>query len=257
MKYPQEIIERIRDRADIVEVIGEDVDLKQKGSNFSGFSPFNDEKTPSFVVSPQKRIYKDFSSGRSGNVFTWLMEFHGMNFIEAVRSLAKKYGITLPDITSQEETHKYAKEELAFKAARAAAEYFIKKLHEREGKVALSYFINRGFTDDTIKAFMLGYAPDSWNALSDELIKQGFSEENLLDAGLIIKRDDGGFYDRFRGRAIFTIRDFLGKPIGFGARQLIDDKNSPKYINSPQTIIYDKSKVLYGLAEGKNAIRNM
>ena len=144
MKYPQEIIEKIRDRAEIVEVIGEDVSLKPKGSNYVGLSPFNDEKTPSFVVSPQKRIYKDFSSGKSGNVFTWLMEFHGMNFIEAVRSLAKKYGINLPDINTEVEAKKYEKEDLALKAVKTAADYFAEKLKSKEGRKALSYFIDRG-----------------------------------------------------------------------------------------------------------------
>jgi DNA primase len=256
MKYPQEIIEKIRDRAEIVEVIGEDVSLKPKGSNYVGLSPFNDEKTPSFVVSPQKRIYKDFSSGKSGNVFTWIMEFHGMNFIEAVRTLAKKYAIQLPDINTEVEAKKYEKEDLALKAVKAASDYFSEQLKSKEGRKALSYFIDRGFTKDIIDTFQIGYAPDSWSGLSDHLLKMGFNENNLLDAGLIIKKDSGGFYDRFRGREMFTIRDFLGRPVGFGARRMNEDKEQPKYINSPQTIIYDKSKILYGLSEGKNAIRN-
>lgn len=256
MKYPQEIIEKIRDVAQISEVISEDVDLKPKGSNFVGLSPFNDEKTPSFVVSPLKRIYKDFSSGKSGNVITWYMEFHGMNFVEAVRALAKKYGVSLPDISTEKESQKYEREEAAYKTLKAAADYFAEKLLAKDGRIALKYFLNRGFTKEIISTFKLGYAPDSWNGLSDHLLKIGFIEENLIDAGLIIKKDSGGFYDRFRGRAMFTIRDFLGRPVGFGARRMNEDKDQPKYINSPQSLIYDKSKILYGLSEGKNAIRN-
>lgn len=256
MKYSREIIDKIRDRADIVEVIGEDVTLKPKGSNYSGFSPFNEEKTPSFVVSPVKRIYKDFSSGKSGNVFTWLMEFHGLNFNQAIQLLAKKYSISLPDSHGDKSDDKETRIDAAYEAMRFAAEYFHKKLFEKEGKPAYSFFLNRGFSRDTMTAFMLGYAPESWDGLSNEMTKAGFTEQNMIDAGLIIKRESGGYYDRFRGRAVFTIRDYMGKPVGFGARRMNENKDEPKYINSPQSLIYDKSNVLYGLAEGKNAIRN-
>lgn len=256
MKYSQEIIDRIRDNADIVEVIGEDVSLKQKGSNYVGFSPFKEERTPSFVVSPVKRIYKDFSTGKSGNVFTWMMEFHGLTFVESILALAKKYSINLPDNFENSNDEQPENYDLALKAFRIASDYFNKSLFANQGKSALSYFLKRGFTKDTMNSFLLGYAPNEWNELSNHLLNQGFNEQNLLDAGLIIKKDSGGFYDRFRDRAIFTIRDFLSRPVGFGARRLNEDKNQPKYINSPQSIIYDKSNLLYGLSESKNAIRN-
>jgi DNA primase len=253
MRIPEEKVSEIRDKSDIVEVISENIDLKRRGSNYVGFSPFKDEKTPSFVVSPDKQIFKDFSSGKAGNVITFLMEFHGMTFVESCKNLAIKYGVELQDF--KEEDSEEIRRTQAYKAAEFAAGKYNKLLLGKEGRDTYDYFLSRNFNNELIEKFHLGYAPDSWNFILNSAKKAGFSQENLIDAGLIIDKENKQ-YDRFRHRAIFTIRDYIGRTLGFGGRILTDDKGQAKYINSPQTLIYDKSNVLYGLYEGKNAIRN-
>ena len=255
MKIPEDKIDEIRMRADIVEVVAEDVDLKRVGSNFVGYSPFNkSEKNPSFVVSPDKQIFKCFSTGKAGNAFKFLMEYHGMTFVESVKNLAEKYGINISEFETKDP--KADRKSAAYDVLEYAANKYSELLFSKEGRSTYNYFQKRGFSRELIEKFSLGYSPDSWNYILENAKKAGFTEQNLLDAGLIIKKDSGKTYDRFRNRAMFTIKNFLGKPVGFGARILIDDDNQPKYINSPQTLVYDKSNILYGLHEGKNAIRN-
>lgn len=255
MIIPEHIIDEIKEKADIVEVIGEEIELKRTGSNFVGFSPFNQEKTPSFVVSPDKKIFKDFSSGKAGNVISFLTQYHGMTFVEACKNLAKKYGIELGEKVDEDDES--FRKNNAYKVAEYAADKYHKLLFTKDGNSTYKYFLSRNFSDDLIKKFKLGYCPDSWDFILQNAVSSGFSKQNLLDAGLIIeKKEQNKTYDRFRKRAIFTIRDYIGRTIGFGARILSDEKNQPKYINSPQSLIYDKSNVLYGLYEGKNAIRN-
>ncbi len=255
MRIPQEITEKIRNEADIVEIIGEYVNLRKRGSNFLGLCPFHHEKTPSFTVSADKGIYKCFGCQKSGNVFTFLQEYHSITFVESVEQLANKMNISIPKEQHQD-FQEQSKTELALKALKLSSEIFNKNLMANEGKSALRYFIGRGIKPETISKFLLGYSADAWNDLSSVLGNEGLSENSLIESGLLIKNESGQSYDRFRGRAMFPIRDFLGRIIGFGARQLIDNKEQPKYINSPQSIVYDKSKVLFGLYDAKNSIRS-
>ncbi len=256
MKVPEEIIEQIRRQSDIVEVVGAEIPLRKRGQNYVGLCPFHNEKTPSFNVSPERQIYKCFGCGKAGNAINFVMEFHGLSFPETLKSLAGKLGITLPQDSSEGYQIKHNRQELAYKILEEAAEYYAALLVEPIGRTALDYFRQRDFSTETIKQFKLGFAPDSWDATRKELAGQGFNDQELIDAGLIVEKENGRNYDRFRNRAIFAIRDFLGRVVGFGARQLGDDKKQPKYINSPQSIVYNKSKILYGMFEAKNAIRN-
>ena len=254
MRIPKEIIEKIRIEADIVEIIGEYVNLKRRGSNFLGLCPFHNEKTPSFTVSHDKGIYKCFGCQKSGNVFTFLQEYHSITYVESVEQLANKLNIHIPK-EHQQDFQEQSKTELALKSLKISGDIYYKNLHSVEGKTAMRYFIGRGIRQETIDKFQLGYSSDSWTDVMNILQNEGIKEENMLDSGLIIKNDNGRIYDRFRGRVMFPIKDFLGRIIGFGARQLIDDKEQPKYINSPQSLVYDKSKVLFGLFDAKNSIR--
>jgi DNA primase len=255
MSYSKEKIEEVRNRAEIVDVISEDVVLKKVGRNFVGFSPFNQERTPSFVVSPDKQIFKCFSSGKSGNVFSFIMEYHGMSFNEAVKNLAEKFGIKLTESSVKEKEQEDIRE-MVIQALAISAEFYADTLFSNEGKQALDYFYKRGFSKQVIQQFQLGYSPDAWDTLSNRLVQMGFNKETLLEAGLVNENQKGGFYDRFRSRIMFPIKDFLGRVIGFGARTMKIDSDEPKYVNSPQTIVYDKSKTLYGISESKNEIRN-
>jgi DNA primase len=256
MRIPEEIVRQISDTADIVEIISENIDLKKTGRNYKGFSPWNNEKTPSFIVSPDKNIFKDFSSGKAGNAVTFLMEYHGLTYIEALVNLANRYGITLPNQQNEKDVEESDKRSKMLTIAQLSTEFFAKYLFSKDGKVAYQYFKKRGYNNEIIEKFSLGAAPDSWNELHNYLINKGYSNEILNDVGIIrISEKTNNPFDYFRNRAIFTIKDFLGRPIGFGARQL-NEEDQPKYLNSPQSLIYDKSKVLFGIFEAKNEIRN-
>ncbi len=254
MRIPKEITDKIRIEADIVEIIGEYVNLRKRGMNFLGLCPFHKEKTPSFTVSADKGIYKCFGCQKSGNVFTFLQDYHSITFVEAVEQLANKLNITIPK-ERQQDFQEQSKTELTLKALKLSGEIFSKNLMANEGKTALRYFIGRGIKPETMSKFTLGYSADAWNDLSSILENEGLIESILIESGLLIKNEAGNTYDRFRGRAMFPIKDFLGRIIGFGARQLTDNKDQPKYINSPQSSVYDKSKVLFGLYDAKNTIR--
>ncbi len=254
-----DIKEQIKTLCDPVDVIGEFVDLRQRGRNWTGLCPFHEEKTPSFTVFPDRNLYKCFGCGKAGDVFSFLMEYHGMSFPEAMKTLARRCGVNLPEQQqkSDRSQEKFNKKEAAFKALEAAAGFFHDRLFTKEGKIAKDYFEGRGFSPELIKKFSLGYATNDWRSLMNFLTKKGWSEEVLETAGLIVKKEDGKTFDRFRGRPIFTIRDAIGRVVGFGARKIRDDDPiKGKYINSPQSDVYDKSKLLYGLFEGKNAVRN-
>jgi len=251
-------IDRIMEATDIVEVIGEFVQLKKRGANYVGLSPFANERTPSFTVSPAKGIFKDFSSGKGGSAVTFLMELEKFSYPEALKWLAKKYGIeveeTVETIENKEEENR--RESLMIVSAFAAKFFHESLLETDEGKaIGLSYFKERGFTTDTINKFELGYSPDQWEAFTGQAIKEGYQPEFLIDSGLSVKRDNGNLYDRYRGRVIFPIHSFTGRVIAFGGRTLKSDKNVPKYVNSPESEIYHKSNVLYGLYFAKKAIR--
>jgi DNA primase len=255
LKVPPEIVDKIRESADIIEIIGEIVQLKKRGQNYIGLCPFHKEKTPSFTVSPDKGIYKCFGCGKAGNVITFISEYHGLNFFESLSTLANKYGTIIPKQT-EESNFTTSRIDAAYDALKEAGEFYATLLRRKEGAAALQYFYKRDFSDEIIDKFLLGYSPSEWDLLTKKLLKHGFEEELLIDAGLSLRSERGTLYDRFRSRAMFAIRDFMGRVIGFGARLMIDDKTQAKYINSPQSLVYDKSKVLYGIYEAKTALRD-
>src|ERR1700744_5212745 len=252
-------IDRIMEAIDIVEVVGEFVQLKKRGANYVGLSPFANEKTPSFTVSPAKGIFKDFSSGKGGSAVTFLMELEKFTYPEALKWLAKKYGIEVEETiesseNKEEENHR---ESLMIVSAYAAKFFHETMLETEEGQnIGLSYFKERGFNSDTIKKFELGYSPDQWEAFTGKALKEGYQQEFLEETGLSVKRDNGTLYDRYRGRVMFPIHSFTGRVIAFGGRTLKTDKNVPKYVNSPESEIYHKSNILYGLYFAKKSIRD-
>ncbi|MEB0263522.1 MULTISPECIES: DNA primase [unclassified Mucilaginibacter] len=251
-------VDRIMEATDIVEVIGEFVQLKKRGANYVGLSPFVNERTPSFTVSPAKGIFKDFSSGKGGSAVTFLMELEKFTYPEALKWLAKKYGIEVEEtVDTTENLEEQNHRESLMIVSGFAAKYFHESLLDTdEGKsIGYSYFKERGFSNDTIKKFELGYSPDQWEAFTGEALKQGYKEEFIVESGLSVKRDNGSLYDRYRGRVMFPIHSFTGRVIAFGGRTLKSDKNVPKYVNSPESEIYHKSSILYGLYFAKKAIR--
>ena len=242
MQISEEILEKIKEENDIVDIISESVRLKKAGRSFSGLCPFHNEKSPSFSVSQEKQIYKCFGCGESGNVITFVMKNKNMNFIDAVKYLADRANILLEDEKRVNPTAK--KKELLYKVNVEAGRFFFSNL--RSNKMAMEYFLNRGIRQETIKRFGLGYAKDSWNSLLFHLRKLGFSENILLEAGLVLTSEKtGNKYDRFRNRVMFPVFDYRGKVIGFGGRVLDDSK--PKYLNSPETLVFQKGTNLYGL----------
>ncbi|MFT3793397.1 DNA primase [Flavobacterium sp.] len=240
----------------VEEVIGDFVQLKRAGSNFKGLSPFTDERSPSFMVSPVKQIWKDFSSGKGGNAIAFLMEHEHFTYPEAIRYLAKKYNIEIEETEqSAEEKANTDLRESMYLVSEFAKEYFHNVLlHTEEGKaIGYSYFKERGFTNETIKKFGLGYSPETWDAFSKEALGKGYKLEFLESTGLTINKEER-LIDRFRGRVMFPIQSMSGRTLGFGGRILTNDKKAAKYLNSPESDIYHKSKVLYGIYHAKQAI---
>jgi DNA primase len=249
-------IDTVFETARVEEVIGDFVQLKRAGSNFKGLSPFSDERSPSFMVSPVKQIWKDFSSGKGGNVVAFLMEHEHFTYPEAIRYLAKKYNIELEE-TEQTEAEKASTDvrESLFLVSEFAKTYFHDTLlNSEEGKaIGLTYFKERGFTADTIKKFALGYSPETWDAFSKEALGKGYQLDYLESVGFTIVKEEK-LIDRFRGRVMFPIQSMSGRTLGFGGRILTNDKKAAKYLNSPESEIYHKSKVLYGIFHAKQAI---
>ncbi len=253
--------DKVKERVDIVEVIGDYVPLKKKGQNLWACCPFHGEKTPSFSLSPTKQIYKCFGCGKAGDPIQFVMDIEGIGFQEAIRQLAGKYGIEVEEEAnlSPEQNLEQSERESLFIAVNFAKDFFVKNLDTEEGKsIGVSYFKERGFTSQIIQKFDLGYAMDGWDHFLKAAKSAGYQEEILLKAGLILQKEGEPerLYDRFRNRVTFTIHNVSGKAIGFGARILTKDKNQPKYINSPETPIYHKSDVLYGMFQAKKAIRD-
>lgn len=249
-------IDKVFDVARLEEVIGDFVHLKRSGSNFKGLSPFTDESTPSFMVSPVKQIWKDFSSGKGGNVVAFLMEHEHFTYPEAIRYLAKKYQIEIEETeVSTEEKVQANERESMYLVSEFAQQYFQDILirHEKGKAIGLSYFKERGFTEDTIKKFKLGYSLDEWEAFTKEAIKNGYKLDYLERTGLTIVKENRQF-DRFKGRVMFPIHSMSGRVLGFGGRILLTDKKAAKYMNSPESEIYHKSKVLYGIYHAKQSI---
>ena len=252
----RETIDKVFETARVEEVIGDFVQLKKAGANYKGLSPFADEKTPSFMVSPVKQIWKDFSTGKGGNAVTFLMEHEHYSYPEAIRFLARKYQIEVEETVQTDEQKQRADErESMFLVSEFARNFFSKTLWETEkGKaIGLTYFRERGFTDEIIKKFELGYSPEDWTALTDEAISKKYELEFLEKTGLTVVNENKKF-DRFRGRVMFPIHSMSGRVLGFGGRTLSSEKKVAKYLNSPESIIYHKSKVLYGIYQAKQAI---
>lgn len=249
-------IDTVFETARVEEVIGDFVQLKRAGTNLKGLSPFSDEKSPSFMVSPVKQIWKDFSSGKGGNAVTFVMEHEHFSFPEAIRYLAKKYNIEIEQTErTSEEMQEASEKESMYLVSEFAQKYFQSIMYNTdEGQaIGLSYFKERGFTAETIKNFGLGYSPETWDAFTKEALGKGYKLEYLEKVGLTISKDDKQF-DRFKGRVMFPIQSMSGRVLGFGGRILTNDKKAAKYLNSPESDIYHKSKVLYGIYHAKQAI---
>lgn len=252
----KESIDKVYDAIRVEEVIEDFVQLKRAGSNFKGLSPFSNEQTPSFMVSPAKQIWKDFSSGKGGNAIAFLMEHEHFSYVEAIRYLAKKYNIELEETqSSDEEQQKNNEKESLYIVSEFARDYFQKiLLDNEEGKaIGKTYFKERGFSDETIKTFQLGYSPNEWQAFTEEALKKGYKLEYLNKTGLTIVKENKK-HDAFRGRVMFPIHSMSGRVLGFGGRILTNDKKTAKYLNSPESDIYHKSKILYGIFYAKQHI---
>ena len=252
--YSQQLLDEIRSRADILEIVGQVVKLKRSGGeNWKGLCPFHTEKTPSFTVNPKRNIYHCFGCGAGGDAFSFLMRQERVAFPEAVRTLADRAGVALPD-ASQRAPEVDGKLEPLRRAMALAAEFYTRSLWEPGGEKARAYLEQRGVDPEVAKRFGLGYAPESWNALLGVMGRQGIGEEVLVQAGLILARQNGpGFYDRFRGRLLFPIRDVQGRVVAFGGRALSGEE--PKYLNSPETPLYVKGQMLYALDVARIAMR--
>ncbi|HUT55667.1 MAG TPA: DNA primase [bacterium] len=257
-KIPEHIIQEIKDRVSIIEVVGDYVRLTKDGANYKGLCPFHQEKTPSFKVHEGKGIYKCFGCGEAGNIFNFLMKQEGMSFIEAAQRLAARAGISLPrEEPKPEDLEREQNQGRLFRVNEAAAKFFHDSLkNSAEARIARDYLNSRGYGDDVIARYLLGYSPESWDATLNALKAQGISLADIHAAGLSLERDRGGFYDRFRGRLMFPIHDVQGRVRGFGARIMKDDDaGQPKYINSPETLIFKKGQGFYGLYQAKDEIR--
>ena len=256
----KETIDKIFSAIRVEEIVGEYVQLKRAGSNYKGLSPFVDEKTPSFIVSPSKQIWKDFSSGKGGTAISFLMEIEGFSYPEALRYAAKKYGIEIEELKkdlTEEEKKAQTDKDLLYKIHEVANDFFQNQLYETEEglNIGLSYFKERELKPETIKKFQLGYSPELKNAFTQYAVSKGYSKEILEKSGLSIfseKSTEG--IDRFRERVIFPIHGFSGRVLGFGGRILKSNTKIAKYLNSPETEIYHKSNVLYGLFQSKQAV---
>ncbi|MBQ2109628.1 MAG: DNA primase [Bacteroidales bacterium] len=253
---PQETVNQILDAAQIVDVVGDFVTLKRRGANYVACCPFHNEKTPSFYVSPSKGIYKCFGCGKSGTAIGFIMEHENLSYVEALRYLARKYGIEVKEKEeSAEDIAARQRSESLLLVSEAAGKFFADSLSTEEGRtIGLAYFKSRGLEEETIKKYGLGWAPRSRHALLDYAKSAGYKEEYLVDTGLCVKHDDGKLSDRFYDRVMFPVHSVSGRVIAFGGRTLRTDKTIAKYVNSPETEIYDKSRSLYGIYFAKNEI---
>ncbi|MFL6257778.1 MAG: DNA primase [Pyrinomonadaceae bacterium] len=257
MRYPQTFIDDLRRQADIIRVVGDYVTLKKKGTNWMACCPFHQEKTPSFSVNPSKNIFYCFGCGKGGSVFNFVMELEGLSFPESVRVVAEKAGVPLPELVDDkrfETKRKEADEVIELNAW--ALEFWERQLSEdnAEARAAREYVKGRGIVEETVRTFRLGYAPNSWEALGNYLKSKGAGIGQIERSGLVVKKEQGGYYDRFRGRLIFPVTDAQGRPIAFGARAMRPG-DEPKYLNSPETAAYTKGRHLFGLSVTREEIR--
>ena len=256
MRFPHSFTDELRGQADILRVVSDYVTLKKRGANYLACCPFHQEKTPSFNVNPSRQLFKCFGCGKAGDVFAFVMAIEGSSFPEAIRTVAEKCGVPLPQEVDDRDAD--AREQLRAELSeinRWATEFFCNSLEDgAEGQRARDYLVERGVSNETRQAFRLGYAPNSWDALSNHLKERGASRQQIERSGLVSLRESGtGFHDRFRGRLIFPIQDAQGRVVAFGGRIL--GPGEPKYLNSPETALYTKGQHLFGLAQSKDAIR--
>src|SRR3990170_2789527 len=250
-------IDEIKDRIDIVDLVSETVQLRRSGKNYLGFCPFHSNtRTPAFVVFPETGTWRCFGQCNEwGDIFGFVMKKEGWDFAEAIRSLSERAGVELRPQTPKEEAVAEEHENLRALLEEAVIFYHHNLLKTSAGEQALRYFRQeRCLTEETMEAFGLGYAPDSWDATTTYFQSKGYSEQDLLDAGMVSERDSGGVYDRFRNRLMFPIRDQRGRMVGFGAR-ILNPEDVPKFLNSPQTALFDKGHLLFGLDRARKAIR--
>ncbi len=247
-RYSDEIIDEVRQTNDIVDIISQYVHLKRSGRNFFGLCPFHNEKSPSFSVSPDKQIFHCFGCGVGGNVFTFLTKIEGINFVEAVQTLAERSNIQLPTLESNGDSARELLKAKVYKVNEFAANYYHQNLYQPESKIAQEYIKKRKLTNETLQSFQIGFS-GKFNELYQELKKQGFEEPEILESGLVNKNDRGQYIDRYRNRLMFPICDARGRVIAFGGRVLDDSK--PKYINSPENVVYSKGRNLFGLNVAK------
>lgn len=257
MKIPRGFSEELRNQADILKIVGDYVSLKKKGNNYWACCPFHNEKTPSFSVNPSKGLFKCFGCGKGGDAITFVMEIEGAPFPEAVKTVAEKCGIAVPVVADDQRDYEERDRQRAdlLQLNAWATEFFEQNLTETaEGRRGLAYLEGRGITEATQKQFRLGYAPNSWDAMSSFLRSRGASTTQIERSGLVTLKEAGGFYDRFRGRLMFPICDTQGRPVAFGGR--IIGEGEPKYLNSPETSVYTKGQHLFGLGYSRDSIRN-
>ncbi|MFW6006455.1 MAG: DNA primase [Bacillota bacterium] len=250
----EEFKEKVRNSVDIVNVISEYIELKKVGNNFKGLCPFHQEKTPSFTINPDQQFYHCFGCGAGGDVFEFLMEIENISFKEAINLLADRAGIEPPSRTNRQREYYNKRDKVVEINNLAAKFYHYLLLNKKVGESALSYLKNRGFKEDDIEKYYLGYAPDRWKSLLNFLAKKGYDKEELIQAGLVRKKNNN-YYDRFRGRIIFPIFNIRDEVLAFGGRILDENSNMPKYLNSPGTIVYNKGDNLYGINWAKSSIR--
>ena len=255
MRFPQTFIDDLRRQADIVRIVQDYVSLKKKGANWMACCPFHKEKTASFSVSPAKDIFYCFGCQKGGSVFNFVMEMERVTFPDAITIVAEKTGVPLPKLVddSRFESHKRESDQV-IELNQWALQWWEDQLKSSYGKAARKYLEGRGITEETIKTFRLGFAPDSWEMLSAHLLQKGATQEQLEKSGLVVKKDEGGSYDRFRGRLMFPVIDAQGRPIAFGGRTL-EPEGEPKYLNSPETSAYTKGRHLFGLNLTRDEIR--
>ena len=252
------VIDEVKDRIDIIDLVGESVKLRKSGKNYTGFCPFHPNKrTPAFAVFPDSGTWRCFGAcNEGGDIFSFLMKKEGWDFSEALTYLAERAGVELVPQTAEQEAEDESRQRLYELLDAAVAFFRHQLLSTAAGRPALAYLRDRGISDATLETFEIGYAPESWDVIMKHLIGRGFQEQDLVDAGVVSERDSGGLFDRFRHRVMFPIRDVRGRMAGFGAR-VLDPEAVPKYLNSPQTSIFDKGRLLYGLDKSRQEIRKL
>ncbi len=254
MRIPQQKIDQIKQTADIVEIIGQYVNLKLRGKNYVGLCPFHQEKTPSFTVSPDKQIFYCFGCQTGGDVFSFIKSYEKISYPESIRMVAERYHIDLPKYRPADTTSENNEYDELYFIHKKVNDFFRNQLTLTSGLIALEYLKYRGFSEEMIGTYQIGYAPDRWDSLSVLAKDESLNPVMLQKAGLIMPRQDSSFYDRFRHRLMFPVMNPSGRVIAFGGRQMRDEPDSPKYLNSPETLIYHKSKVLYGLFQAREEI---